>query len=88
MFRILGILEEGEKLPWHIDSKETKSFCNAWTRIYDIYRNQIRRQKECGKDVSYAEKKLKEKHFICPDLYKTIFGGIVPGKRKNARKRT
>ena len=88
MLRNLGLLKDGEKLPWHLDEKQTKNFCDTWNGIYSHYQNNIRRQKERGQDVTKAEQKLRDRKMICPEIYSHIFGGIVPCRRKEARKRT
>ena len=88
LLQSLGILKAGDKLPWDINQKEKKKFCDSWARIYKLYRDKIQRQKQRKQDVSAAEEKLKKKSLICPHLYETIFGGLSPERRKNARKRT
>ena len=96
LFKNLGILREDAHFPWNLDNDETKNFEDTWSRIYECYRTKIRRQRERAKktgkdvkaDVLAAEAKLKSEHFICPDIYGNIFGGIVPCRRQNARKRT
>ena len=88
LLRNLGILKDGEKLPWDLDTTEKKKFCDAWTRIYKVYTTKLQRQRQRGQDVSAVEDKLKGKSLICPHLFETIFGGLSPEKRKNARKRT
>ena len=86
--RSIGLIKEDENLPWHLDPKETKKFVNTWERLYKHYNEKIRRQKERGQDVSKEEQKLKDDHFLCPDVFSTIVGGLMPCRRKNARKRT
>ena len=88
ILRSLGLLKDGEKLPWHINPKEAKKFVNTWESTYKYFDTKIRRQKERGQDVSKEEQKLMDEHFLCPDVFETIVGGLVPCRRKNARKRT
>ena len=88
MLRGLGLIKSGEKLPWDLNNKETKRFCDTWSAFYRHFDTKIRRQKKRGNDVSKHEQKLKDAKFICPDIFPHIFGGIVPCRRKEARKRT
>ena len=90
-------MEPGAHLPWDLNPKEAKNFEVTWKNTYKYYETNIRRQREqveksksgkvASKALLAAEEKLKSEHFICPDKY-SVFGGIVPCRRKNARKMT
>ena len=97
LFQLLknfGLMAQDAHLPWDLNKKEAKSFEVTWKNTYRYYEKNIKRQRErestknpVTKKVLEAEEKLKSEHLICPDKY-SVFGGIVPCRRKNARKMT
>ena len=87
-YKNIGIIGKEDHLPWDLDPKETKKFETTWSNTYEYYQRKIRRRKERGQNVSIEEQKLKSEHFLCPTLFPCILGGIVPCRRKNARKLT
>ena len=94
LLKNFGLMAQDAHLPWDLNKKETKSFEVTWKNTYKYYERNIKRQRErestknpVTKKVLDAEEKLKSEHLICPEKY-SVFGGIVPCRRKNARKMT
>ena len=88
-------MKKDAHLPWNLNPKECNRFVTTWFDAHKCYETKIRRQREkakksgkpVAKSVLDAEEKLKSEHLICPDKF-SVFGGIVPCRRKNARKMT